>query len=400
MSRKLQVNRLTIEDVNLDGKKVFTRVDFNVPLAEGKVADDKRIVESVPTIEYVIKHKGKAILASHLGRPKGKIVDKLRMDPVAARLSEILGTQVRKLDDCIGEEVENAVAEMKAGDVVLLENLRFHEQEEANDEQFSRALAKLADVYVNDAFGTAHRAHASTQGITHFVEKCAAGFLMGKEIKYFSKILNDPERPFITILGGAKVSDKIGAIYNLMDSVDKFLVGGGMAYTFLRTEGCEIGNSLFEEDKMDVAQEAIEKAKQLNKIFALPVDNVIAREMSEDTEVKTTTGKDVENGWMGLDIGPKTIELFIQELKNAKTIVWNGPLGAFEFRLFEKGTKRIAQKVADSAATSVIGGGDTAAAIAQFGLSAQMSHISTGGGASLEILEGERLPGIEALTER
>jgi phosphoglycerate kinase len=393
-------DKLTIKDVELQGKRVFIRVDFNVPLADGKVADDKRIVESIPTIEYVIKNGGMVILASHFGRPKGKIVDALKMGPVASRLSELLGTKVRKLDDCVGEEIEKAVAGMKPGDVVLLENLRFHAQEEGNDEQFSRALARLADVYVNDAFGTAHRAHASTHGITQFLDKCAAGFLMGKEIEYFSRILNNPVSPFVTILGGAKVSDKIGAINNLMDSVDKFLVGGGMAYTFLHVEGHTIGNSLFEEDKIDVARETLDKSRQLNKTFALPVDNVVAQKMSEDAEIRTTTGKDIESGWMGLDIGPKTIELFKQELKEAKTIVWNGPLGAFEVKPFEEGTRSIAQCVADSAATSVIGGGDTASAIAQFGLSEKMSHISTGGGASLEILEGKKLPGIEALTDR
>ena len=394
------MNKLTIEDVELKGKRVFIRVDFNVPLADGNVADDKRIVASMPTIEYVIKSGGIVILASHLGRPKGKIVDALRMNPVAARLSTLLGKEVRKLDDCVGEDVENAIAGMKPGDVVLLENLRFHAQEEANDEAFSEALARLADVYVNDAFGTAHRAHASTHGITRFLDKCAAGFLMGKEIEYFSRILDNPARPFVTILGGAKVSDKIGAIDNLMDSVDTFLVGGGMAYTFLQVGGHSIGNSLFEEDKIDIARETLEKSRQLKKIFALPVDSVVAQKMSEDAEVKTTAGEDIESGWMGLDIGPKTIELFKQQLKEAKTIVWNGPLGAFELKPFEEGTRSIAQSVADSAATSVIGGGDTAAAIAQFGLSDKMSHVSTGGGASLEILEGKKLPGIEALTDR
>jgi 3-phosphoglycerate kinase len=394
------VKKLTIENVELEGKRVFIRVDFNVPLADGEVADDKRIVESLPTIQYVMQHKGKAILASHLGRPKGKIVEDLRMNPVATHLSEVLSAQVRKLDDCVGNDVEKAVAEMRPGDVVLLENLRFHAEEEANDEQFSKALAKLADVYVNDAFGTAHRAHASTAGITQFMDTCAAGFLMSKEIEYFSKILDNPARPFVTILGGAKVSDKIGAIENLMELADSFLIGGGMAYTFLRAEGYAIGSSLCEDDKVEVAREAIEKAKQLSKKFVLPADSVVARSMSEDTEVRTTRGRDIEDGWKGLDIGPQTVELFSQELKDAKTIVWNGPLGAFEVKLFEEGTRHIAQRVADSAATSVIGGGDTAAAIAQFGLSEKMSHVSTGGGASLEMLEGKKLPGIEALTER
>ena len=394
------MNKLTIRDVELDGKRVFVRVDFNVPLDGGKVADDTRITGTLPTIRYIIEHNGKAILASHLGRPKGKVADTYRMDPVAERLSELLGAPVRKLDDCIGEEVEKAVAEMKPGDVVLLENLRFHEQEEANDEGFSRALAGLADVYVNDAFGTAHRAHASTHGITRFIDTCAAGLLMGKEIEYFGRVLDNPARPFATILGGAKVSDKIGAINNLMAKADKFLIGGGMAYTFLKAQGYSIGNSLLEQEKLDVAQEAMDESKRLEKDFILPVDNVIAETMSEDTEVRITEGKEIGAGWMGLDIGPKTIELFCRELEEAGTIVWNGPLGAFELKPFAEGTRSIARFVPDCDATSVIGGGDTAAAIAEFGLSAGMSHISTGGGASLEIMEGKRLPGIEALTDK
>jgi phosphoglycerate kinase len=394
------LNKLTIKDVDLDGKRVFVRVDFNVPLDNGEVTDETRIAGALPTIRYIIEHNGKVILASHLGRPKGKVADKYRMDPVAKRLSELLGKPVRKLDDCIGEEVEQAVAEMNAGDVILLENLRFHEQEEANDEQFARALAGLADAYVNDAFGTAHRAHASTHGITRFIDKCTAGFLMGKEIEYFGRVLDNPARPFATILGGAKVSDKIGAINNLLDKADKFLIGGGMAYTFLRTLGHGIGNSLLEQEKIEVAQEAIEKSKRMGKDFFLPVDNVIAETMSEDAEIRVTEAEEIDDGWMGLDIGPKSIELFRRELEEARTIVWNGPLGAFELKPFAEGTRSIAQFVADSDATSVIGGGDTAAAIAEFGLSARMSHVSTGGGASLEILEGKKLPGIEALTDQ
>ncbi len=394
------MRKLTIKDVELGGKRVFIRVDFNVPLENGRVSDDTRIVETIPTIKYVIEHEGKVILASHLGRPKGKAVDKFRMDPVAKRLGEILGRSVRKLDECIGEEVEKAVSQMKPGDVVLLENLRFHEQEEANDEHFARALAGLADVYVNDAFGTAHRAHASTHGITKFVDKCVAGFLMGKEIEYFSKVLNNPDRPFVTILGGAKVSDKIGAIDSLMEKADKFLIGGGMAYTFLRALGHKIGNSLFEQDKVDVATETMEKAKRLRKGFILPVDHVIGDKLSEDAKVRVTEGVDIDDGWMGLDIGPKTIGLFRQELGGARTVVWNGPLGAFEMKPFSEGTRRVAQFVADSNTVSVVGGGDTAAAIAEFGLAGKMSHVSTGGGASLEILEGRKLPGIEALSDK
>ena len=394
------MNKLTIEEIEPSGKTVFVRVDFNVPLANGGVADDTRIAAALPTITHLIERGAKVILASHLGRPKGKPVEGLKMDPVAKHLSGLLGKTIRKLDDCVGADVEAAIAEMAPGDVVLLENLRFHKEETDNNEQFARALAAPADIYVNDAFGTAHRAHASTEGITRFIEICAAGFLMGKEIEYFSKVLTSPANPFVTILGGAKVSDKIGTIDNLMDVTDKFLVGGGMAYTFLKAEGCEVGKSLCEEDKIDVAREAVKKAKRLGKAFVLPIDNVIAQQLSEDADTRISEGKDVDSGWMGLDIGPKTIELFRNELAEAETIVWNGPLGAFEVKSFEEGTKSIAVCVAESGATSVIGGGDTAAAVAQFGLSDKMSHISTGGGASLEILEGKKLPGIEALTDR
>jgi phosphoglycerate kinase len=394
------MNKLTIEEIEPSGKAVFVRVDFNVPLANGEVGDDTRIASALPTIQNLVERGARVVLASHLGRPAGKPVEDLKMDPVAKRLGRLLGKAVRKLDDCVGADVEAAIAEMMPGDVVLLENLRFHKEETDNDEQFARALAAPVDMYVNDAFGTAHRAHASTEGITKFVEPCAAGFLMGKEIEYFSTVLTAPATPFVTILGGAKVSDKIGTIDNLMDVTDKFLVGGGMAYTFLKAQGCEIGESLCEDDKMDVAREAIEKAKRLGKPFVLPVDNVIARQLSEDAETRISEGKDVDPGWMGLDIGPKTIELFCDELAGAETVVWNGPVGAFEVKSFEEGTRSVANCVAESSAISVIGGGDTAAAVAQFGLSDRMSHISTGGGASLEILEGKKLPGIEALTDR
>jgi phosphoglycerate kinase len=393
------MGKLSIKDVDLSGKRVFVRVDFNVPLDGAKVADDTRITAALPSVEYMIEKGAKVILASHLGRPKGKPVDKYRMDPVARRLSELLGKPVRKLDDCVGEAVERAVGEMKPGDVILLENLRFHAEEEANDEQFAKKLAALADMYVNDAFGTAHRAHASTEGITRFVKKAAAGFLMAKEIEYFTKILTSPARPFVTILGGAKVSDKIGTINNLLDKADSFLIGGGMAYTFLHVNGIKIGDSLFEADKTDVARDAMEKAKRKGKEFLLPVDHVIGDKLAEDAQAKEVEG-DIPDGWKGLDIGPKTIRMFSDRLKNAKTVVWNGPLGAFEISKFARGTRSIAQILAESSAISVIGGGDTAAAINEFGLADKMSHISTGGGASLEMLEGKKLPGIEALTDK
>lgn len=394
------MNKLTIEDIEPAGKRVFVRVDFNVPLAGRRITGDTRIAAALPTIRNLIERGARVILASHLGRPKGKSVEGLKMDPVAERLGELLGVAVRKLDDCVGAEVEKAVAEMAAGDVVLLENLRFHKGETENDERFARALASLADIFVNDAFGTAHRAHASTVGITKFVETCAAGPLLGEEIEYFSRVLADPARPFVMILGGAKVSGKIGTIDKLMDVTDKFLVGGGMAYTFLRAKGHKIGNSLCEEKKLDVARETLDKARREGKSFVLPVDNVVARELSGDAETRVTEGEDIEDGWIGLDIGPKTIELFKDELAGAETIVWNGPLGAFEVKSFEEGTRSIANYIAESGAVSVIGGGDTAAAVEQFGLSGKISHISTGGGASLEVLEGKKLPGIEALTDR
>ena len=394
------MNKLTIEEIEPVGKRVFVRVDLNVPLANGEVADDTRIAAALPTIRNLAGRGAKVILASHLGRPKGKASDELKLDAVSARLAQLLDGPVLKLDDCVGADVEEAVAGMKSGEVVLLENLRFHAEETANDERFARSLAALADIYVNDAFGTAHRAHASTEGITKFVETCAAGFLMGREIEYFSRVLSDPARPFVTILGGAKVSGKIGTIDNLMETTDKFIVGGAMAYTFMKAQGCEIGKSLCEEDKLDVARKALEKARLLGKSFVLPIDNIVARSLDEDVETRVTEGKDVEDGWMGLDIGPKTIELFKQELSGAETIVWNGPLGAFEIESFQEGTRSIACCVSESGAVSVIGGGDTAAAVSRFGLTDKMSHISTGGGASLEIIEGKKLPGIEALTDR
>jgi len=391
--------KLSIEDLDVSGKRVFVRVDFNVPLDDGKVADDTRIVAALPTIRYLIEHDAKVILASHLGRPKGKVAEKYRMDPAARRLSEVLGKPVKKLNECVGADVEEAVKQMQPGDVILLENLRFHAEEEANEDQFAKQLAGLADVYVDDAFGTAHRAHASTEGITRFISKSAAGFLMDKEIKYFTDVLTHPGRPFVTVLGGAKVSDKIGAIDNLLDKADIFLIGGGMAYTFLAIKGVKIGDSLFEEDKTDVAREAMDKAKKMGKEFILPVDHIIGDKLTEDAQVKTVEG-DIPDGWKGLDIGPKTVSLFSDQLKKAKTVVWNGPLGAFEIPKFADGTKKIAQVIAQSDAVSVIGGGDTAAAVTQFGLADKMSHISTGGGASLEMLEGKKLPGIEALTDK
>ena len=408
------MNKLTIDELDLKGKRVLIRVDFNVPLTEdAKVADDKRIVAALPTIKKVINDGGKAILMSHLGRPKGKVKPELSLKPVADHLSKLLGKPVAFAPDCVGEQVEKMVAEMKEGDVLLLENLRFHPEEEGkkdgekmSDEErawFIEGLAKLADLYVNDAFGTAHRAHASMYGVPKKIGQAAAGYLMQKELEYFARVFDNPERPLLAILGGAKVSDKIKVIENLLDKVDGLLIGGAMAYTFLKAKGTRVGNSRVEEDFVEKAKEYFEKAKEKGVNLLLPIDHVIAKEFpSQDKEVEAqiTDGEDIPDGYMGLDIGPKTIILFTKEIAKARTIVWNGPMGVFEVKGFEKGTYAIAEAMAKSGAVTVVGGGDSASAAKKSGFGDKFSHISTGGGASLELMEGKELPGVAALTDK
>jgi len=386
----------TVRDVEVEGKRVLVRVDFNVPLARGKAADDTRIRAALPTINYLLQHRAKVILMSHLGRPKGKVVDELRLDPVAERLSELLGRPVRKLDDCVGPKVEAAVAEMQPGDVILLENTRFHPQEKANDPAFARQLASLADVFVNDAFGAAHRAHASVVGVAEHLP-AVAGFLMEKEIAFLGQALTAPEHPFVAILGGAKISSKIGVIDSLLDKVDSLLIGGGMANTFLKAQGHEIGQSLVEDDSLDVARETLARAGER---LVLPVDVVVADRFDAAADSKVVPVDQSPEDWLILDIGPETVKLFERELASAKTVVWNGPLGVFEFPRFAEGTFAIARFLADLEATTIIGGGDVVAAVRQAGMAGRIAHVSTGGGASLEFLEGKPLPGIAALEDK
>ncbi len=392
--------KMTINDVEMSGKTVLMRVDFNVPIAEdGTVADDMRIQAALPTIRKVIDSGAKAVLMSHLGRPKDEPDPALSLKPAADRLAELLGKPVRHLPDCIGPEVKQAVAEMVPGDVVLLENLRFHPEEKANDPDFARQLAELADLYVNDAFGTAHRAHASTHGVTQFIQPAVAGLLLEKEIDYFTKILEQPEHPFIAVMGGAKVSDKIGVIENLLDKVDAVLIGGGMTYTFLKAKGLGIGNSICEDDKLDVAKNVMAKAEEKGVELVLPPDHLAATSREADAETQIVDDE-IPDGWLGVDIGPKSIELFADKLRPASMIVWNGPMGIFETEPFAKGTIAVAEALAESEATTIIGGGDSVSAVRMAGVADRISHISTGGGASLEFLEGKTLPGIAALTDR
>lgn len=386
-----------VDQLQLSGKRVFIRVDFNVPLNErNEIADETRILSSLPTIRYVIEAGGKTILASHLGRPKGKRDPRYSLAPVAVALSQMLGQKVILANDCIGEEVKRQIEKMGERDIILLENLRFHPEEEKNDETFARALASLCDVYVNDAFGTAHRAHASTEGMTRYVRQVAAGFLMMEEIENLEKALINPVKPYVAILGGAKVSDKIGVIQNLLEKVTALLIGGGMAYTFLKAKGIEVGKSLVEANQMELSLNLLKQAEGKVR-FLLPLDHVAAEKMDIQARKEVVVNAKIPPEWMCLDIGPETIAIFSEEIKKAKTIVWNGPMGVFEMEPFRKGTFEIAKAVADSSAFSIVGGGDTISAVNQAGVAERISHISTGGGASLEFLEGKKLPGIEAL---
>jgi phosphoglycerate kinase len=387
-----------IDQIEMKGKRVFLRVDFNVPMDKaGNVTSDKRVRASIPTINYALEKGAKLIIASHLGRPKGKRVDEMSLRPVAKVLSELVKKPVTFLDDCVGTEVEQATGKMKEGDIILLENLRFNPGEDKNDAEFAKKLASLCDVYIDDAFAVSHRAAASNSAITEFVPICVAGFLLKNEIEYFNKAMINPARPLAAIIGGAKVSDKIGLLESLIEKVDKIIIGGGMAFTFLRAAGCETGKSLCEEDMLDLARKIVEKAKKKNVQFLLPVDVVIAQSATAEAEAKVCGVKEIPKDWIGLDIGPATISLFSDAVQGVKTIIWNGPMGMFELAPFSKGTFELAQAVANSGAISIIGGGDTDTAIKKAGLSAKMSYISTGGGAFLEWLEGKTLPGIAAL---
>lgn len=389
----------TIRDIDLNGKRVFCRVDFNVPMEDGKVTDDTRIRAAIPTIEYMTEKGAKVILASHLGRPKGQVNEEMRLTPAAAKLSELLGKNVRKLDVSTGEEVKQAIAEMEDGEVILLENVRFNPGEEKNDPELAKQFAELADVFVNDAFGTAHRAHASTAGIAQYIPG-VLGFLLEKELDVLGTALSNPERPFTAIIGGAKVKDKIGVIDNLLDKVDNLLIGGGLSYTFTRAQGYETGNSLVEEDKIELAKSFIEKAQNKNVNLYLPTDAVIADEFSADAKTKTVAVDNIEEGFMGLDIGPETAERYKQIINDSKFVIWNGPMGVFEMAPFANGTKAVSDAMAETAAYTVIGGGDSAAAVEKFESADKMDHVSTGGGASLEFMEGKELPGVAVLEDR
>ncbi len=394
------MSKKTVRDIDVKGKKVLVRCDFNVPMDEEKnITDNRRIVAALDTIKYLLEQNCKVILCSHLGRPKGEVNPKYSLAPVAKELSRLLGKEVKLAEDVVGESAKALTSNMSEGEIVLLENVRYEAGEEKNDEELSKKFASLAEVYVNDAFGTAHRAHSSTTGVASFLP-AVSGFLIEKELKFLGSALENPERPFVAILGGAKVSDKIGVIDNLLEKVDTLIIGGGMAYTFFKAMGYEVGKSLCEVDKLDLAKSLMEKAKAKGVKLMLPVDNRVGKEFSNDTESKFVNSTEIPADWEGLDIGPKTIEMYSEELRNAKTVVWNGPLGAFEMEQFAEGTNSIARILADVEATTIVGGGDSAAAVEKVGLADKFTHISTGGGASLEFLEGKKLPGIEALQDK
>ncbi|WP_226580438.1 phosphoglycerate kinase [Halobacillus litoralis] len=393
------MNKKTIRDVEVNGQTVFCRVDFNVPMSDGKVTDDTRIKAALPTIKHLTGNGAKVILASHLGRPKGEVVQELRLDPVADRLSDLLGQTVTKTDEVYGSEVNKAISEMNNGDVLLIENVRFNPGEEKNDAELAKAFADMADLYVNDAFGAAHRAHASTAGVAEHIP-AVAGFLMEKEINVLGKALSNPDRPFTAIIGGAKVKDKIGVIDNLIDKVDNLIIGGGLAYTFVKALGHEIGKSLLEEDKIDLAKEYMKKAEEKGVNFLMPEDVVVADDFSDSANKEEVSIDSIPADWEALDIGPKTREKYAQVIKDSKLIIWNGPMGVFEIESFANGTKAVASALSETEGYSVIGGGDSAAAVEKFGYANDMNHVSTGGGASLEFMEGKELPGVALLNDK
>ncbi|WIW70317.1 phosphoglycerate kinase [Anaerosinus gibii] len=394
------LNKKSIVDIDVNGKKVFVRVDYNVPMdAEQNITNDTRIRATLPTVNYLLDNNAAVILACHVGRPKGKPVPEFSVAPIVKRLSELLGKEVKMAPDCVGEEASKMAADLKPGEVLLLQNLRYHSEEEKNDPEFAKQLASLADIAVNDAFGVSHRAHASVEGITKYIPT-VAGFLMEKEIKFVGQAVANPQRPFVAIIGGAKVSDKIGVISNLLEKVDTLIIGGGMAHTFDAAKGYKIGASLCEPDKIDLAKELIKKAEEKNVNLVLPVDIIAADKFAPDANTQIVDVKEIPEGWLGLDSGPKTSEKYVDALKGAKTVVWNGPMGVFEMDAFAQGTKDVAQAVADSGATSIVGGGDSISALKKTGLSDKITHISTGGGATLEFLEGKVLPGIAALADK
>jgi phosphoglycerate kinase len=397
------MNKMTLKDVDVEGKKVLMRVDFNVPIKDGTIGDDNRIVQALPSINYVTEHGGKLILMSHLGRPGGEVDESLSLRPVAEHLESLVDAKVHFAEDCVGEEAESVIAQANDGEIVLLENMRFHSGEKANDEEFCKQLAAHGDLFCNDAFGSSHRAHSSVAGVTRYLQPAVSGFLLEKEIKYLNDSVNDPDRPFVAILGGAKVSDKIGVIVNLLDKVDTIIIGGGMTYTFYKAQGLPIGDSLVEDEKVDLATELMQKAEEKGVKFMLPIDSVAAKEFKNDAEHKVVGEDGIEDGWMGVDIGPQSAISFGNIIKNAKTVVWNGPMGVFEMENFAEGTNAVAEALAEATkngATTIIGGGDSASAIKQAGLEDAVSHVSTGGGASLMFLEGGDLPGVVALTDK